>query len=589
MPVVGTAGHVDHGKSTLIRALTGRDPDRWAEEKKRGLTIDLGFAWARLPSGVDVSFVDVPGHERFVKNMLAGIEMIDATLFVVACDEGWMPQSEEHLAVLDLLDVTSGVVALTKIDRVDDELAALAQLEVADRLRGTSLEGARIIPVSGTTGQGLDQLSAALDEAVAGGPVSAGDRPRVWVDRSFTVGGAGTVITGTLTGGHLQLEERVSIYPEGVAATVRGMQSHETEITRGEPGTRIAVNLRGLERTDVVRGAMLGRPGEWTLSKRFSASLRLARYVDELPSKGAYQAHIGSGAYPARIEQMGNGHLIVRLEVALPLQASDRFILRDTGRRQVVAGGVVLDVDPRKGRYGLADAAEVEAAVTPDQVADTLLRIRAVDELKRLANHSGGGTPAEAVLVGSRALSRSYVERLESEMTELIEEDHRRYPLRVGTRLATLAGRMGLDRDTVEFLVERDPRLRRDGPDVGVRSHSPALSAKQVEAWNAAERVLRSDLAVPGQHELGLDPELIHLKLRLGELVRVAEEYVVLPEQANLIENHIQSMSDGFTVAEFRDATGLSRKHSVPYLEWADARGLTVRRGDLRFRAGSDG
>lgn len=587
MPVVGTAGHVDHGKSTLIRALTGRDPDRWAAEKERGLTIDLGFSWTRLPSGVDVSFVDVPGHERFVKNMLAGIEMIDAALFVVAADEGWMPQSEEHLAVLDLLEVKAGIVALTKIDRVDADGSALAGLEVADRLEGTTLEGAQIVPVSGTTGQGLDDLIEALDR-IAIHPSPPADRPRIWVDRSFTVGGAGTVITGTLVGGHLVVGEKVSIYPSEAQATIRGLQSHETEVARADPGTRIAVNLRSLERAEAPRGAMLGRPDEWRLTTRFSGSLRLARYVDEMPERGAFQAHIGSGAHPARIERMGDHHALIGLDTALPVQFGDRFILRETGRRQVVAGGVILDVDPRRGEPGLADAAELGVALTADDVADTLLRIREIDDLARLAAHSGGGVPVDGLVVGGCALSRSHVEKLDRELHAIVEEEHRRRPLRPGIDMATLDGLLGLDHSIVEHLVERSASLHRQGPDVGLLGHSAHLSAEQEDAWRNAQQTLRAGLAVPGEDELGLDPELIHLKLRLGELIRVARDHVVLPEQAELVANHIERLKDGFTVAEFRDATGLSRKHSVPYLEWADGRGLTVRRGDLRFRPGSD-
>jgi len=588
MPVVGTAGHVDHGKSTLVQALTGRDPDRWAEEKERGLTIDLGFSWARLPSGVEVSFVDVPGHERFAKNMLAGIEMIDLAMFVVAADEGWMPQSEEHLAVLDLLGVRYGAVALTKVDRVDTETVELAALEVAERLAGTTLEGMPIVPVSGTTGEGVTDLMHALDAGLAR-PTATTGRPRIWVDRSFTVGGAGTVITGTLTGGALAVGEKISFYPGGAMATVRGLQSHERDVTRAEPGTRVAVNLRGLERADVTRGDMLGIPGEWDLSDRFSVSLRLARYVDEVSAKGAYQAHIGSGAHLARIGPAEEGRALIYLGSAVPLQAGDRFILRDTGRRQVVAGGVVLDLDPRAGRAGLEDGAEIEVATTPDEVADALLRIRGIDTLWRLSAHSGGGSPSQGTVIGDRALSAPLVEEVKSKMVGMIEAEHLRHPLRGGMDVATLAERLGLDRSTVEHLIASEPSLIREGPDVGLRSHDVVMTGEQEAAWASAKQTLRAGLAVPSQGQLGLDSELIHLLLRLGELIRVSDQLVILPDQAEAIEGHIARLDDGFTVAEFRDATGLSRKHSVPFLEWADDHGLTARRGDLRFRMRSDG
>ncbi|MGH3649482.1 MAG: selenocysteine-specific translation elongation factor, partial [Acidimicrobiia bacterium] len=245
MPLIGTAGHVDHGKSTLIQRITGRDPDRWAEEKRRGLTIDLGFAWTTLPDGTEVSFVDVPGHEKFLKNMLAGIEAIDVALFVVAADEGWMPQSEEHLAVLDLLEVGRGVVALTKVDLVEEDLAELAAAETADRLAGTSLEASEIIPVSGMTGEGVSDL---LDALVAQMPDShvAGSRPRLWVDRSFTLPGAGTILTGTLLDGALSVEDVVEVYPTGNLGRVRAIQSHEKSHQRIGPGRRVALNVSGV-------------------------------------------------------------------------------------------------------------------------------------------------------------------------------------------------------------------------------------------------------------------------------------------------------------------------------------------------------
>ena len=251
MPLIGTAGHVDHGKSTLVEALTGRDPDRWAEEKERGLTIDLGFAWTTLRPAGEVSFVDVPGHERFLKNMLAGIEAIDVALFVVAADEGWMPQSEEHLAVLDLLGIDSGVVALSKIDLVDPEVAALVEIEIAQRLSGTTLQDAPIVPVSARTGEGLDHLREEL--AVRVDEVQhRGDRPRLWIDRSFSVRGAGTVVTGTLTEGPMRVGDDLELLPVRKRARIRGMQSHESGIEMAGPGRRLALNLTGVDRDEAL-------------------------------------------------------------------------------------------------------------------------------------------------------------------------------------------------------------------------------------------------------------------------------------------------------------------------------------------------
>jgi selenocysteine-specific elongation factor len=295
MPVVGTAGHVDHGKSTLIRALTGRDPDRWEEEKRRGLTIDLGFAWMDL-DGVPVGFVDVPGHERFIKNMLAGIEAVQAALFVVAADEGWMPQSEEHLAVLDLLDLDTAVVALTRIDLVDGDTAALAALEIEEALAGTSLEGSQIVGVSAPTGQGIDELRAALASAVGRTAIEDVGRPRLWVDRSFVISGAGTVVTGTLTGGSLAVGDEVVLWPGRHQARVRSLQSHEAARETVGPGTRAAANRR----SGSHRGGTRRHGGP---RRALGANRSLARGSTDRSESG--DAAQGSGCLPPPSGQRG--------------------------------------------------------------------------------------------------------------------------------------------------------------------------------------------------------------------------------------------------------------------------------------------
>ncbi len=263
LKVVATAGHVDHGKSSLILRLTGIDPDRWAEEKRRGLTIDLGYAWTTLPSGREIGFVDVPGHERFIGNMLAGVGPVRLVLFVVAADEGWKPQSEEHLQILDVLGVRGGVVALTKRDLVDDEALALAEAEVRERLSGTGLASAPIVAVSSTTGEGFDALSAALERMLddAGDPEEA--RARLFVDRVFTIKGAGTVVTGTLGGDCLHVGDEVELYPSGATARIRSLQTHERAVEQACPVSRVAANLVGVEREELSRGAVLGAPGAW--------------------------------------------------------------------------------------------------------------------------------------------------------------------------------------------------------------------------------------------------------------------------------------------------------------------------------------
>ena len=373
MHVVATAGHVDHGKSTLVLALTGMDPDRFAEEKARGLTIDLGFAWTDLPSGREVAFVDVPGHVRFVKNMLAGVGAVDACLFVVAATEGWKPQSEEHLRILELLGIAHGVVALTKVATLaDDDERGLARLDVADHVAGTFLEGAEIVGVDAVAGSGVDELRAALDRLLARTPNAADNgRPRLWVDRSFAVKGAGAVVTGTLTGGSLAVDDELVVLPARHRARVRRLQSHLTSIDVAPPGRRLAVNLAGISHHVVARGDALVRDGQWTSTAAFDASLSVLASVDhDVSRRGAYHAYIGSGEYPVRLRVLtgeaippgGSAPVRVHLPVALPLAPGDRFVLRESGRSETVGGGEVTDVAPALRR---TTALKPTAAVAP--------------------------------------------------------------------------------------------------------------------------------------------------------------------------------------------------------------------------------
>ncbi|MDT4985011.1 MAG: selenocysteine-specific elongation factor [Pseudonocardiales bacterium] len=337
MHVVATAGHVDHGKSTLVRALTGMEPDRWAEERRRGMTIDLGFAWTTLPSGAQLSFVDVPGHQRFIVNMLAGIGPAPAVLFVVAADEGWCRQSEEHLAALDALDVQHGLLAVTRSDLADP---APALAEAQARIATSSLGEIDAVTVSGQTGQGIEQLRDALDHLVAGLPApDAGARVRLWIDRSFTVRGAGTVVTGTLAAGSVACGAELEL--RGTSVIVRGLQVMTAEQDRVDAVARVALNLRGLPRADIGRGDALLTPRSWHLTSAIDVRVdNAARLPAEL------MLHVGTAAVPVRVRPLGE--LLVRLTLAqaLPLQAGDRAVLRDPGRQTVAAGVLVLDADP---------------------------------------------------------------------------------------------------------------------------------------------------------------------------------------------------------------------------------------------------
>jgi selenocysteine-specific elongation factor len=595
MPVVGTAGHVDHGKSTLIRALTGRDPDRWEEEKRRGLTIDLGFAWATLPGGIEVSFVDVPGHERFIKNMLAGVEAIDIALLVVAADEGWAAQSEEHMAVLDLLGIGRGVVALTKVDRVDQETAELARLEIEEKTTGTSIEGAPIVAVSAHNGQGIEELVGELAKAAAEVSTASCGRPRLWIDRSFSITGAGTVVTGTLLDGAVETGMTVGVWRPGARAVmetarIRGLESHEERSERFDPGRRVAVNLAGIDRVEIDRGAMLGLPGQWQPTARFLVEYQTPRYLAQLPDKGAFQIHIGSGAWPLRWRRLEDGLGLCQLTAELCLQVGDRFILRDTGRRAVVGGGRVLDPDPPRRGQALraAGAALLEAPLdSPDRIAGALLQVRRSASGSSLAAHSGGGRPVAAVAAGDALLHPEEAARLTELITDAVANFHRESPLRPGVPVAQVGSRLGVPAPVVEALIGADTSLELTAGLVRSRQHQAAVAPEEDPCWlEARSRLEAEGLTAPRISDLGLDRELLHALARAGQVVRISDDIAYLPSLVEQLLTVMEGLPEGFSVSDFREAAGISRKYAVPFLEWTDAAELTVRRGDARTYRG---
>src|SRR6056297_2648729 len=400
MTVVATAGHVDHGKSSLVLALTGTDPDRFEEEKRRGRTIDLGFAHTVLPSGAELSFVDVPGHVRFLRNMLAGVGGVTACVFVVAATEGWKPQSEEHLRILELLGVSSGLVVLTKADLVDDELLELAALDVADHVSGTFLEAAPVLPVSSTTGAGLEALRAGLDALIAAAG-EAGDRgrSRMWLDRVFAAKGSGTVVTGTLVGGLLAQDQQVVLELVATPARIRSIQTAGRTVERIGPGNRVALNLAGVEHDRIGRGHAVVEPDRWSTTDRVDASLNVLASLDhDVSRRGAFVAYVGVGEYPVRLRVLGTdtlspgagGAVRMFLPVALPLLPGDRFVLRESGRDETVGGGEILDIAPvlRASR------------AAPDRSIDRVVRERGwvtVDDLERLTGERVEATLGEWV------------------------------------------------------------------------------------------------------------------------------------------------------------------------------------------------
>ena len=564
MHVVATAGHVDHGKSTLVEALTGTDPDRFAEEKARGLTIDLGFATTTLPSGAALSLVDVPGHVRFIKNMLAGVGAVDACLFVVAATEGWKPQSEEHLRILELLGVRHGVVALTKVGPADDDLVDLAHLEVEERVAGTFLEGAPVVNTDAPTGVGLDNLRAALDDLLAATPTAADHgRPRLWIDRAFSARGAGTVVTGTLTGGRLHTDDELAVHPAGDPVRVRSLQNHHAERDELPPGSRCAVNLVGVAHDEVVRGHVLVRSDQWHHTTVVDASLRVLDRLDHPVSRrGAHVVYLGSGEYPVRMRILGpdaldpgtEGAVRIHLPEPLPLLPGDRFVLRESGRAETVGGGEVLDVDPT----------ERASRARPDRSVDRVVRERGwvpVDELERLTGERRE-PDLDRWVVDPVVLHRTL-------------EDLRNALADAGPRGLDLVGLGELARAAVVLLDDAEVEAGRLVP-AGVAD--PLADHPFVAALAASP-------FVPPSPD-GVDRGELRELVRRGDVVEVEGIFFAssaVDAAARLAARLLVDHPEGFTVSTFREEAGNTRKHAMPLLARLDATGMTRRRGDLRI------
>ncbi len=585
MPLVGTAGHVDHGKSTLVRRLTGRDPDRWAEEKRRGLTIDLGFAWSTLPSGTVVSFVDVPGHERFMKNMLAGVDGFETALLVVAADEGWSPQTTEHVAALHALGVERAVVAVTKIDAADPDLVDLVALETEERLAATSLAGAPIVAVSAISGVGIDELEAALDSALSTVPDRSGLPVRLAIDRAFTVPGAGTVVTGSLGSGVVATGDELELMPAGRVVTVRGLHRHDEPVEQAAAGSRVAVNLAGIDRDDLARGMVLAEPGTTTATDRILLELRAVPDQPSPDERGAFHLHLGTGVWPVVLRPVDHRAALAVAEEPMPTAAGDRVVLREVGRRTVVGGGRVADPDPpqrRRDALALLDRL-VPVAATPDGRASSLLAVHRSAAVADLRRWSGGGGVTGATVVGAIAFASGVLEELAARAGPLVDRAHADHPLRPGLRRAELASALGVTPEVLDQVVAGGG-LQERGAWVARPGHRPRLDDVQLDAWSAVRRELaEAGTSPPRADELGLDEEVLHFLYRAEELVPVGA-FAFLPDTIDQVVATVDALGDGWTVSAFREALGTSRRHAVPLAEWLDARAITRRDGDRRSR-----
>jgi selenocysteine-specific elongation factor len=624
--IVGTAGHIDHGKSALVRALTGTDPDRLQEERERGITIDLGFAHLQLDGGTRVGFVDVPGHERFVKNMLAGIGGIDTVLLVVAADESIMPQTREHLAICELLGVDSGVVAITKADLVDDEIAELVELEVRELLAESLLAEAPIVRTSATSGAGLDALRSALATTLAATATRPGSPfVRLPVDRVFTMRGFGTVVTGTLLSGQVSAGDRLELLPDGTAVTVRGVQVYGETVDTATAGQRTAVNLQGIDIDAVTRGDLLVTPGCLAPTHLIDARLRL------LPEHGLERLqrvrfHHGAAEILCRvallegnrIEPGDSGFVQLRLESPYACVPGDRFVVRRYSPMLTIGGGVVLDTAPAKHRpsdndvlallASLEDAPPVErlAALVASRgtagATEEHLRRRLFATTEELEAWATSLSAERRVLTAQHnpllLIDGARAAPLEQTVLAVMRAYHDEHALARTVPKSVLAAALPrrLPEAVLDALV-RDLAARgeiHEGAEgVSVAGHQVSLSEDQKHVRDALVQLYdAANWAPPSLDEawkqLGTaSDEVFHLLVRTGELVRLRDDLVFHATRLEVLADELRSRyapGDSFSVADFKEWTGVSRKHAIPLLEYLDEHRVTRREGDRRVR-----
>ena len=565
MTVIATAGHVDHGKSSLVLALTGTDPDRWAEEKRRGMTIDLGFAHTQLPSGETASFIDVPGHIRFLRNMLAGVGAIDGCILVVDAKEGWMPQTEEHFQILKLLGLQHGVIALTKVDLVDAKVEIDRRNEIRTKLRGSFLSDAPIVSVSVVSSKGLDEIRNALDvlivESKRTNQTRNRNRPRLWIDRSFSSRGAGTVVTGTLIDGSLESDTELTIVRTRQRVRVREIEQHEKSTTQLAPGHRCALNLVGVNHAEIFRGDALIVPDQWLPSTMFDASLTIVPSLQHrVTRRGSYSVYIGSGEFAAKIRLIGtrelqaneNGFVRIALQTPIPILPGDRYILRESGRQETIGGGEVLDIAPT-------------------------LRVS-----KAKPNRS-----VERVISERQWVTAKELELLTGEACQPMVGDWLTTAKLLDTTRKELALKLAKTSDGLEIsrLKPHEQAVLVTLPDVVIEMGRARIKgASSITEHPYVGLFAKSGVTPPDTKTL--DRNIVRQIVQRGLLVDVdgvVFHVSALETARQNVQKMLQQHPNGFTVSQFRETLGITRKHAVPLLEALDRRAITKRNGDLRI------
>jgi selenocysteine-specific elongation factor len=638
MRVIGTAGHVDHGKSTLVQALTGIDPDRLKEEKQRAMTIDLGFAWLTLPSGEPVGVIDVPGHQDFIKNMLAGVGGIDAALFVIAADEGVMPQTREHLAILDLLEIPQGIIIITKVDMVEDEdWLELIQADVAETVAGTVLANAPMIPVSAITGQGLEELKTTLDQILAQAPARANrGRPRLPIDRVFSISGFGTIVTGTLLDGQLQVGQEVEILPQRRKSRIRGLQSHKKSVEIAYPGSRTAVNLTGVSTDELARGNVVTTPGWLEPTQLIDAHFKLlADAPKALRHNQAVEIFTGAIEVAGYTRLLGarqlepgqEGWVQLRLARRIPVVKGDHFIVRQPSPPLTIGGGVVVDPLPRRRhrrfRPELINRLETLMAGTPQDLLLAELDRQGPLPLSALINELGIPTqtalealtlllkknevftlsdgdahsrlaPAQLdskanarLLIASRAGWAALLSRFKTALADY----HERFPLRAGMPRGELKSRLKLETRLFNEAIERgqaEGEMSAGETTVRLSGHHVTFSPEQQAKINALlDQFQRNPYNTPLPKDVvaALGEEVMLALIEGGQLTRLSNEVILLTKTYSAFLDWLRgylAKNKTVTVAQVRDAFNTSRKYALALLEYTDQQHITRRVGDER-------
>ncbi len=614
MFVLGTAGHIDHGKSVLVQALTGIDPDRLREEKERGMTIDLGFAWLKLPSGQEVGIVDVPGHERFVKNMLAGVGSIDLALLVIAANEGVMPQTREHLAILDLLRIQRGIVVITKKDLVDEEWLALVRTDIEELISPTSLSQAPIIAVSAVTMEGLDALVSAIDELLSSTePRKDIGKPRLLIDRVFTIAGSGTVVTGTLIDGLFSVGEEVEIVPPGLKSRIRGLQTHKARINMATPGSRVAANLASIATSQLQRGDVLTKPGWLIPSTMLSVQLRLLPYLRRpMPHNATVSFHTGAAETMTKVrllekEKVEPGETTwaqLLLSNPIALVKGDYFIIRSP--METLGGGKVVDSHARRLRRfrpAVIQSLRVKEEGTDEEVITALLEVKQPLELPALLAQcdlpASQAQPAIESLIqqarvigigegGHRLLFTAVGwERLIKKAAVILHDYHRKFPTRLGMPKVELGSRLKLGKysPAIWQRLLDDGVLSEEGLVVRLPSHRIQLTQAQQAKIDAFLHSLAQNPYAPPSDQIP-EPDLLNLLVEQHQVVKVSDDVVFSASAYNEMVEKVTSYMKArgkVTLAEVRDLFNTSRKYAQAFLEHLDEKKITRRIGDERM------